>query len=228
MKILILASLCFLVINARVFADSDGHGCYADGVIAFDQAFKDPTGLFIISWGEPAGISKTFRIELPRPHGSYSQGIKCQSDKISILLRGVPPVSDTKELTKYKMYLTEISLTDHMNPKIVSDVPNHYQVWINYTQRKTETLEDGTRVVSLPGPNLNLKDCGKNEIVLGSKDPKHTYHLIFDSSKSKSKVKNGSGAITHRCQSFLLMKDMNGNVVKKVNLANTRSLETID
>ena len=40
MKILILASLCFLVINARVFADSDCYGCYADGVIAFDQALK--------------------------------------------------------------------------------------------------------------------------------------------------------------------------------------------
>ena len=228
MKRFILASFCLLLISANVFADSDGYGCYGDGVLAFDQAFKDRTGLYIITWGGPSGISKVLRVQLPRPHGSYSQGIQCGHDTVSILLRGVPAVSNTKALTKFKMYLSEISLKDRMNPRIVSDAANHYQSWVDYTQRAIAPLEDRTAVISLPDPNLNLNNCDKKEILLGSMDSQYTYHLMFDNSKSKSNVRNGYGTITHRCETVLLMKDKRGRVLKKVNVANTTSLETID
>jgi len=227
-KIFTLIMFLILIINTNSFADSDSYGCYGNGVIAFDESFKDSTGLYTILWGEPSGIYKKFRIELPRRHGSYSQGIKCDRDKVLIFTRGVPPISNTKEITKYKMYITEISLKDRSNPKIISDKPNHYQIWLNYTQRKTEPLNDETKIILLPEPNLNLKDCSKNEITLESDDAKHTYHLLFGNTKTKSTVKNGYSAISHRCETSLVMKDKNGKIIQKLQIADTESMETID
>lgn len=143
-------------------------------------------------------------------------------------MRGVPPISATKELTKYKMYVTEISLKDRKSPQIISDKPNHYQIWTNYTQRKLEPLEDGTPIASLPEPSLNLGDCSKKDILLNSDDPTHSYHLVFDDSKSKSNVGSGHGSLFHRCKTFLVMSDKNGKLIDKIGIGNVESEETID
>jgi len=227
MKIFILIIFFIFVLSTNSFADSDSCGCYGNGVLAFDEAFKDSKGLYIVLWGKDFGISKKFRIELPRPHASYSQGIKCDTDKVSILTRGVPPVLNTKEITKYKMYLTEISIKDKSNSEITSDRPNHYQIWLNYTQRKIEPLNAEIPVISLPEPNLNLKDCNNREIELESNDPEHTYHLLFDDSNTESTVKDGGGIIFHRCEISLVVKNRDGKTIQKLNIANTESIETI-
>jgi len=227
-KIFALILFFISIIITKSFADSDSYGCYGNGVIAFDEAFKDPTGLYIILWGEKSRISKKFRIELPRRHGPYSQGIKCEKNKVSIYTRGVPPESNTKEITKYKMHLTEISLKDRSNPKIISDKPNHYQIWLNYTRQEPEPLNDKIPILLIPEPNLNLKSCRKNEIKLESDDPNHTYHLLFNNSKTTSTVKNGYGSIFHRCETLLVMKNENAEIIQKAQIANTESEETID
>lgn len=211
------------------YADSYGYGCYGKGVIAFDEANKDSSGLYIILWGKDFGISKKTRVELPRKHGSYSQGISCENDSVSILLR--EKVKSPKSSSRYLMHLTEISLNTENSPKITSDTSNHYQVWNNYTDKSIEPFNSTVQVVSLPEANISLggysNECKDRKIPLDSNDPAHKYYLVFDSKDSESTVKGGSGLIYHRCSTSITMHDASGKVIQETEVSNTEKIETI-
>jgi len=227
MKLNNLLVLFLLTVGGFSYADSDGYGCYGKGVIAFDEALKDRTGLYLILWGSDSGISEKYRVELPRKHGSYSQGISCKNNKVSIILR--EKVEAPRNESRYVMHITEISVATP--PSIISDTKNHYQVWKNYTQKILEPINDSTPIESLPEANLRLggynNECTNRKVLLESEGSKHRYHLVFDSGESESTVTSGNGIIYHRCTTKVVMTTLTGEFVKEVLVAETEKQETI-
>jgi len=226
--------LLIMIFNTNSFANGNKgeYGCYGSGVIAFGEASEGNTGLYIILLGE-SGISKKFRIELPRQYDLSSDGIKCDRDKVLILTTDNPTIQ-TREIRKSLKHLTEISLKDRKNPKVASDKPNHYAIWRNSTEFRTEPVNDHTPIIRFPEPNLNFsRPCmthndPKHEIVLEYDGPKYTYHLLFDATGGKSTVRNSVGSIFHRCKTFLLMRDENGQVMQRIQIADIETQETVD
>ncbi len=208
-------SLLCLVIATSALADSNGYGCYGPEIIAWDSG--DRTGMHIVLFGTKSGISKKIRVELPRKHGSYSQGISCEKSKVSILLRGEK--SQENEATKYLMYVTEISVTGENEPKITSDKPNHYQMWgTNYKGPRQVPMDDGIPINLLKEADFWLDDCRernreRESIRLDSDDEHHSYSLIFKYSNTFEPWENGGGQITHRCVTAIEMRNTEGVLV---------------
>jgi hypothetical protein len=193
------------------WADSDGAGCYGNGYLTYEKHLEDPLGLYVVFIGD-GSISNPVRVTLPRSVGAYLFGIKCDSSKISIALRGEE--HRTGNRVEIPIYVTEISLTDRTQPKIINDQKNHVQIWENYTNKKLESLGIlGPRIVELPIPSINVKLSGK-DIVLPSNDNRHEYRLVFLESETKSPDKEGLTHIFVRLKVQVIQRDLSGKVIQ--------------
>jgi len=226
MKYCVLAVALLVFSTNNAWADSDGYGCHGSGIVVWETAFEDRRGLFYLLFDNQSGISEIQRVELPRDHGSYMQGIECDRDRISILLRD--KIIPSEHARKYLMFVTDISVSPNQLPRVISDKPDHYQVWKNYTDKTQEPLVKGASAALLSEPNFRLDGCEQAEdIVLDSDGESARFVLNFEYSNTFKPYAEGGGDSTTRCLTTVEMWDADEQLINSVVVADRSTTKSI-
>jgi len=219
LRSLTIGLLMGLAYSLPVHANGAGAGCYAKGYLVYDDAHRDPKGLYFVFYGKGAGLSNLVRVELPYSPRS-SSGIECRDESVTIALRGAKRKAD--DWSEFDIYYIEISTSNP--PSIIRSLKNHIERWTAYTKKVLVSVNASfTPIRLLPRAAFRfggLRDGEDVLLQLHSDDPHHEYIL-----EMTEKVVRENGCPYFHTTHNIVQKDKNDRVLRRLILNESKRTE---